>query len=104
MGTISRSLREAFRMLLRKPGVTVLAVSSLALAIGFSTAAFSILDAYALRELPVREPLSLVSIDALTREGRRDSMSWPEYLAFSTNTRLFDGVIADNRRGPMVRL
>ena len=68
MVLFSRSLREAVRTLLRKPGVTLLAVSSLALAIGFSTAAFSILDAYALRELPVREPARLVNVDAMTRD------------------------------------
>jgi ABC-type antimicrobial peptide transport system permease subunit len=50
--------------------VAVLAVSSLALAIGFSTAAFSVLDAYAFREMPVREPSRLVTVSALTREKR----------------------------------
>ena len=104
MGTISRSLREALRTLLRKPGVTALAVSSLALAIGFSTAAFSILDAYALRELPVRDPARLLSISALTREHRADSMTWPEYLALTAAARSFEGFTAENRRGPRVRL
>lgn len=104
MVLFSRSLREAIRTLLRKPGVTVLAVSSLALAIGFSTAAFSILDAYALREMPVREPARLVSIDAITREGRADSMSWPEYLALAAGTHSFEGIVAENRRGPFVHL
>src|ERR1051326_7032027 len=104
MGTISRSLREALRTLLRKPGVTALAVSSLALAIGFSTAAFSILDAYALRELPVRDPARLLSISALTREHRADSMTWPEYLALTAAARSLEGFTAENRRGPRVRL
>jgi len=103
MVLFSRSLREAIRTLFRKPGVTVLAVSSLALAIGFSTAAFSILDAYALRELAVREPTRLVSIDSITREGRGDNMTWPEYQAMA-GAHSFDGVIAENRRGPRVRL
>jgi len=101
---ISRSLREAFRLLLRKPGASALAVSSLALAIGFSTAAFSVLDAYALRDLPVRDPARLVSLDAVTREGRGDNMSWPEYQALASGVRSFQGVLAENRRGPRVRL
>jgi hypothetical protein len=42
---LPQDLREAFRALSRKPGVTFLAVASLAIAIGLSTAAFSVLDA-----------------------------------------------------------
>src|SRR5690348_14449476 len=103
MVLFSRSLREAVRTLFRKPGVTVLAISSLALAIGFSTAAFSVLDAYALRELAIREPARLVSIDSITREGRADVMTWPEYQAIA-GAHSFAGVIAENRRGPRVRL
>jgi putative ABC transport system permease protein len=103
MVLFSRSLREASRTLFRKPGVTVLAIASLALAIGFSTAAFSILDAYALRELAVREPARLVSIDSVTREGRGEVMTWPEYQAIA-GAHAFEGVIAENRRGPRVRL
>jgi predicted permease len=104
MVLLSRSLREAVRTLLRKPGVTLLAVLSLALAIGFSTAAFSILDAYALRELPVREPARLVNLSAMTREKRLDGLSWPEYQALTAGVRSFEGVLAYNSRGPIVHL
>ena len=72
MDSLLRDLRAAFRALARKPGVTALAIASLGLAIGFSTAAFSVLDAYALRDLPVRDPRRLVSVSALTREQRSD--------------------------------
>jgi predicted permease len=104
MGTVSRSLREALRTLLRKPGVTVLAVSSLALAIGFSTAAFSVLDAYALRDLPVRNPGRLALIDAISREGRSEPMTWPEYETLVSRTRSFEGILSENLRGPTVKL
>ena len=104
MVRISRSLREALRALLRKPGVTALAVSSLALAIGFSTAAFSVLDAYALRDLPVRDPARLVWLEAITREGRSDNMSWPEYQTLVSRAHAFEGILAENRRGPRIRL
>ena len=57
MVTLPRDLRLAVRTLLRRPGVTALAVASLGLAIGFSTAAFSILDAFSLRELAVQDPM-----------------------------------------------
>ena len=104
MVRFSRSLREALRTLLRKPGPAVLAVCSLALAIGLSTAAFSVLDAYALRDLPVRDPARLAWVSVVTREGRGDNMSWPEYLALAASARSLEGVLAENRRGPRVRL
>jgi predicted permease len=104
MEVLLRDLRVAFRALARKPGVTVLAVASLGLAIGFSTAAFSVLDAYALRDLPVSEPRQLVSVFALTREQRLEPLSWPEYEALAARTHSFTGILTENRRGPRVKL
>ncbi len=104
MPAIARDLRGAFRALNRNRGVTLLAVASLSLAIGFSTAAFSVLDAYSLRDLPVREPQQLAHVAVTTREQRGDILSWPEYQALAARSRLFSGFIAENRRGPRVRL
>jgi predicted permease len=104
MGFLLRDIRLAFRALFRKPGVPVLAIASLSLAIGFSTAAFSILDAYSLRDLPVREPRDLAWIFAITREQRPDQLSWIEYQALSSRSRFFTGVLAQDRQDPRVRL
>ncbi len=52
MRQLVRDSRTALRAFARKPGMTALAVTSLTLAIGFSTAAFSVLDAYSFRDLP----------------------------------------------------
>ena len=95
---------QALRSLLRKPGVTLLAVASAGLAIGFSTAAFSVLDAYSLRDLPVRDPRSLVWIYTLSREGRPSQASWIEYQALAARSHLFTGILAQDRRGPPVHL
>src|ERR1035437_10150196 len=72
MDSVRRELRAAIRVLARKPGVTALAAASLALAIGFRTAAFSVLDAFALRDLPVAAPHRLVRISITGREQRAD--------------------------------
>ena len=104
MDSVRRELRAAIRVLARKPGVTALAVASLALAIGFSTAAFSVLDAFALRDLPVAEPHRLVRISVTGREQRADLLSWIEYQAVTSRTHLLAGAVAESRRGPKVRL
>jgi putative ABC transport system permease protein len=74
------------------------------LPIGFSTAAFSVLDAYALRELPVRDPRSLAWIYSIGREGRPDQISWIEYQALAARSHLFTGFLAQDRQGPPVHL
>ena len=104
MDTIRRGLRAAVRVLARKPGVTALAVASLALAIGFSTAAFSVLDAFTLRDLPVAEPQRLVRIYVTGREQRNDILSWIEYQAVTSRSHLLAGAVSESRQGPKVRL
>jgi predicted permease len=97
-------LRLAARALARKPGITGLALLSLALAIGFSTTGFSVLDAMLLRSAPVRDPASLASIVAITGEQRFDALSWAEYLALSAHAHSFTAIVAEDRQGPAVRL
>src|SRR4051794_30458195 len=104
MVTLPRDLRLAVRTLLRTPGVAALALASLGLAIGFSTAAFSILDAFSLRELAVREPDRLVRGGVTTREGRGDAVSWIEYQALAARVREFAGLAVEDREGVPVHL
>jgi predicted permease len=104
MNLVLSNLRAAVRAALRRPGATALAAASVGLAVGFSTAAFSILDAYALRELPVREPRRLARVYVTGREGRFDVLSWPEYLAVTSNARQFEGLATESRQGPRVKL
>src|ERR1700733_3249621 len=82
--SVVRDIQFGFRMLRKDPGVTAAAIVSLALAIGASTAAFSLVDALILRPLPVRDPRTLVyltnpsdSPDAAQQETENDSFSYP---------------------------
>ncbi|HEY6807866.1 MAG TPA: ABC transporter permease, partial [Gemmatimonadales bacterium] len=59
-----RDLRYAVRTLVRTPFVTTVAVLSLSLGIGASSAIFSLFDEVLLRPLPVREPGRLVNLSA----------------------------------------
>jgi putative ABC transport system permease protein len=66
-----RDFRMGLRLLRKDAVVSVAAILSLALAVGASTAAFSLIDALILRELPVRDPRSLVH---LNHAGKADEV------------------------------
>ena len=57
-----RDFRLAFRSLGTSPGLTVVALISLALGIGANTASFSLLNAILLRTLPVPQAEQLVAL------------------------------------------
>src|SRR5262245_30436670 len=60
LGDVVQDARFGARMLRRTPGFTAVALLTLALAIGANTAIFSLVDPLLFRDLPVRDPGSLV--------------------------------------------
>jgi hypothetical protein len=73
-----RNLRYAARILWRNPGFSVAVVLSMALGIGANTAVFSLLNAVALKTLPVKNPEELVILEAHVNGpgGERTALDW----------------------------
>ena len=68
--TFLQDLRYAARMLRRDPAFAAVAILSLAIGIGASTAAFSVFNAVMLRPLAVPEPGQLVLLQPQQRGDR----------------------------------
>ena len=65
-----RDVRHAARTLARAPGFTAVAVLTLALGIGATTAIFSVINGVLLRPLPYPDPERIVRVGEVVREGR----------------------------------
>jgi putative ABC transport system permease protein len=74
-------LRYAARMLLKSPGFALIAIATVALGVGATTAIYSVIEATLLHPLPYPEPTELVNVeDNLTGVGAHDvGMSIPEF-------------------------
>jgi predicted permease len=88
-------MRYAWRMMLRSPGFTTAAVITLALGIGANTAIFSLVDAFLLRLLPVKDPQRLVLVDRVLSTGRtEDDFSYPVFEQLRDRNHSLSGMFA----------
>ena len=79
---ILQDARYAVRSLARAPGFTLVALLTLALGIGATTAIFSVVDGILLRPLPFPDPSSIVSLARTSAAGLDASFSAADYMDY----------------------
>jgi putative ABC transport system permease protein len=89
-------LRYAFRMLLKSPCFSLVAIATLGLGIGANSAIFSVIDNVLLQPLPFPRPEQLVMIWGKShRDGNaRESGSFPDFFDFSAQNKSFSALAA----------
>lgn len=99
---LGQDLRFGARMLKKHPGGTVVAVLTLALALGINMAVFSVLDAAVMRALPVPHPERLVMLTDPNASlilgglvaGERSLLAYTEFERLRDGTKTLSGLCA----------
>lgn len=92
MNSLLQEIRLAVRSLVKRPGFTGVAVLTLALGIGASTAIFSVLDAVLLRPLPYPNQERIVELRELDEKGKGMSFTQPNFDDLWARSRSFDAL------------
>jgi putative ABC transport system permease protein len=92
MRTFWQDLRFGARMLMKKPGFTLIAVLTLGLGIGVNTALFTLFNTL-IRPLSIKDPDAVVRLNYIS--ARSGKFSYPDYLYFRDQTKVFSALIAN---------
>ena len=104
MRTLIQDLRYGARMLMKKPGFTIVAVITLALGIGANTAIFTVVNAVLLRPLSYPEPERIMRLAPDWPNASFRNASEPKFVFWREHSESFDGVAAITGIGSGVNL
>lgn len=101
MDALRQDLRFALRRLVDNPGLTAIAVLSMALGLGVNITVFGVLYGLLLRPLPFGDPGRVVAL-TMKHPGHSDgsgSWSYPDYVDLLRESTLFEGIAAHRGAG-----
>ena len=100
MNTFIQDFRYSLRQLLKNPGFTAIAVTTLALGIGLNATMFSMVSAILLRKPPGREPVRIAVVSTINPaagfQADNNPVSVPNFLAWRDANHVFSEVAASN--------
>ena len=98
METLLKDIRYGLRSLLKRPGLTLIAVITLSLGVGANVAIFSIVHSVLLRSLPYEDPDRIVTLwENNTKEGiPRDDVSPANFLDLRERQQAFSEIAFAN--------
>jgi putative ABC transport system permease protein len=92
-------VRQIIRALARTPGFLLLTVLTLALGIGATTALFSVVDGVLLEPLPYPRSARIVQLFQIDKNGKRMSVSVPNFRDWQRETRSFSAMAVSHPPG-----
>ena len=107
MRTLGQDISYALRNLRKAPGFAAVAVITLALGIGASTAIFSVIDNILMEPFPYPDAQRFMSVQIHDTErsepGGRAGFTGPEFLDYVEQNHVFDRVIANDNTDVLYR-
>src|SRR3954453_20504804 len=97
MDSLLQDVRYSLRKLIRAPAFTLVAVLTLALAIGATTAVFSLVDGVLLKSLPFRDPGRLVRVESIAAD-LLSTTSQPDFIDYRAQSRTVSPMAAYSAR------
>src|SRR6266851_353858 len=95
---MKRDMRFAIRMLLKQPGFSLIALLTLALGIGATSAVFSLIQGVLLTPPPYKEPQQLVLVPTGRTDGKKEEnpRGWPsqQWMEWQKEAKSFEGISA----------
>ena len=92
MGNIAQDIRYALRQLHKRLGFTAVAVITLALGVGASTAIFSVVYGVLLRPLPYSDPNRIMAVFEVTPKGEWNRLADPNFDDFRDQNHSFEAI------------
>src|SRR5438874_12587074 len=96
MNGLLQDLRYAQRQLYKSPGFTAVAVITLALAIGATTAIFSVVYGVLLRPLPYADPDRIMAVFEINAKRTRSRLADPNFDDFRDQNHTFQAIAKYN--------